>query len=187
MDENETQEVEPQNDVEEVLEEGTPVEPKVEKPKETLQDKKARLQRELKQVSKKLGEDEEEPKQKPSKANTGELDETQLDYLDLKGISDDDEIAVIQKIVQKTGMTVRQALKDEYVVAKLKEIKSEKDVKGATPSATKRSGGGQATDLALALDKYERTGELPSDFALASQVVNAKVDKETTNKPSWRK
>ena len=120
----------------------------------------------------------------PAPVKTGELDETQLDYLDLKGISDPDEIDIIQKVIAKTGQTVRQTLKDEYVVAKLDALKKDKEVKNATPSATKR-GGGQTDDLAQALAKFEQTGELPADFALRSAVVNAKADKENTNKPSW--
>src|SRR3990167_6178753 len=48
--------------------------------------------------------EKEEPKPNEKvepKATTGELDETQLDYLDLKGISDIDEIKVIQKVMQR--------------------------------------------------------------------------------------
>lgn len=130
---------------------------------------------------------------KDSKApppKTGELDETQLDYLDLKGISEDDDIKIIERHVQRTGETVRQALKDEYVVAKLATSKAEREVKAAIPSGTKRSGQVQGTDLALALAKYEQSGRdpstLPTDFYLRSKVINSLVDKEKSNKPSWQ-
>lgn len=125
---------------------------------------------------------------KDSKApspKTGELDETQLDYLDLKGISDEADIQIIQSIVSKTGQTVRQALKDEYVISKLESNKKEREVKGAIPSSTKRTGTGQGNDLATAIAKFEQTGELPTDFALRSQVVNATVDKTNSNRPTW--
>jgi hypothetical protein len=115
-----------------------------------------------------------------------ELDETQLDYLDLKGITDDEEIAVIQKVVAKTGQTVRQALKDDYVVAKLEALRKDKEVKDATPSGTRR-GGSQTNDLATALAKFDQTGELPNDFDLKSQVINAAVERSNTNKPVWHK
>lgn len=115
---------------------------------------------------------------------TGELDETQLDYLDLKGITESDDIEVIKSVIAKTGQTVRQVLKDSYVSAKLAENKAEREVKNATPSATKR-GGSQNNDLAQALAKFEQTGELPQDFTLRSAVVNASVDRANTNKPSW--
>lgn len=120
----------------------------------------------------------------PSKSKTGELDETQLDYLDLKGFTEADDIKIIERHVQRTGETVRQALKDEYVLSKLEANKAHREVKDATPSGTKR-GGNQSNDLASALAKFEQTGELPTDFTLRSAVVNAKVDKSNSNKPAW--
>ena len=121
---------------------------------------------------------------KPSQPKTGELDETQLDYLDIKGISESEDIAVIQKVIQKTGQTVREALKDEYVIAKLASLKAERDVKSATPSSTRRSGI-QTGDIASAVAKFEATGVLPDDFELASKVTDAVATKGNRNKPSW--
>lgn len=118
------------------------------------------------------------------RSQTGELDETQLDYLDVKGYTEPEDLKIIERHVQRTGETVRQALKDEYVVSKLNANKSQRDVKNATPASTKR-GGNQTNDLASALAKFEQTGELPTDFALKSAVINAKVDKSNTNKPNW--
>jgi predicted ATPase len=121
----------------------------------------------------------------PASQKTGELDETQLDYLDLKGISEPEDVDIIQKVMKKTGQTVRQTLKDDYVQAKLNELKAAREVKNATPSSTKR-GGSQSDGFDLALDKFERTGELPQDFELRKKVVNARLDKENPNKPSWK-
>ncbi len=123
--------------------------------------------------------------QNPSKAEG--LDETALDYLDVKGIDQSEDIKVIEDIVKKTGMTVRQALKDDYVQAKLNANKAKRDVTAATPSSTKRSGGNQGTDLQAAIAKYEQSGykDLPKDFALRSAVVNATANKLNPNKPAW--
>lgn len=123
------------------------------------------------------------------KEKTGELDETQLDYLDLKGINEPEDIDAIQKVMLKTGMTVRQALKDDYVQSRLTALKAGREVKSATPSSTKRGGNGGGSDLAIALAKYEQSGykDLPADFALRSAVVNATADKTNPNKPSWRR
>ena len=123
-------------------------------------------------------------KETPSQPKTGELDETQLDYLDLKGITDSEDIAVIQKVIQKTGQTVREALKDEYVITKLASLKAERDVKAAIPSSTRRSGI-QTGDIASAVAKFEATGVLPDDFELASKVTDAVAAKGNRNKPSW--
>lgn len=56
--------------------------PAPEKPIESPEAKLARLERQTAQLKKKLGV-EPKPESKP----TGKLDETQLDYLDLKGVS----------------------------------------------------------------------------------------------------
>lgn len=120
-------------------------------------------------------------------SNSGELDATQLDYLDLKGISDSDEISVVQKVIQKTGVTVREALKDDYVVAKLKAIRDEKAVKDATPGTTKRAGPTQSNDVAAAIAKFEKSGELPDDFEMRTAVVNGLVSRSNVNSPTWHR
>lgn len=127
------------------------------------------------------------PKDAPHKENKGELDETQLDYLDLKGVSEPEDIDLIQKVVTRTGQTVRQALKDEYVQEKLKANQAKRELKSATPSNTKRASGGQSDDLAAAIAKYEASGfkELPSDFKLRAAVVDAVMDRQAGNKPAW--
>lgn len=163
-------------DVEEVQEE------RVETPKETPEARVARLTRQLDKAREKAGIKTE--KKSAPIAKTGDLDETQLDYLDLKGISESEDVSLVEGIVKKTGMTVRQALKDEYVQAKLIANKASREVKSATPSATRR-GGNQTNDIASALAKFEQTGELPDDYTLRSAVVNAKVSSSNTNKPSW--
>lgn len=191
MNENETQDVVTEDVVEEIPEETTDntkttdtvtEEPKVEKPKESLEQRQARLSRELKQVNKKLGVNEEEPK-----AKTGRLDDTALDYLDLKGVSEAEDIKVIQNIVDKTGLTVREALKDEYVVAKLAANKASREVKDATPSATKRSGGNSPDEVSRAVAKFEKDGTMPDNFELRNKVVDALVSKTETNAPSWHR
>lgn len=123
------------------------------------------------------------PKKEEAPAKTGELDETQLDYLDVKGITDQDEIDIISKVIAKTGQTVRQALKDDYVTSKLEALRADKAVKDATPSSTKRSGNQQG-DLAGAIAKFDANGELPNDFTLRSAVVNA-ISSRSQGKPNW--
>src|SRR3990167_6918439 len=80
-------------------------------------------------------------KKEPTPVKTDELSETQLDYLDLKGISDQDDIDLIHNVMKRTGQTIRQALNDDYVVKKLEVNKAQREVKAATPSNTKRAGG----------------------------------------------
>jgi len=123
------------------------------------------------------------PKEIPK---TGGLEESQLDYLDLKGISDEDEVSIISSFVSKTGQTVREALKDEYVQTKLTAIRAEKSTKNATPGATKR-GGNQQANTSLAISKFDQTGELPADFEARTAVVNAIASRGGVSKPSWHR
>src|SRR3990167_2550898 len=162
----------------------------VEKPKETPEAKEARLTRQLKQVRKQLGKDVEEEKPKPVEkttvSKTGELDETQLDYLDLKGVTDEDEIAVIQKVMKNTGQTVRQVLKDDYVQSKLTALRKEREVKDATPSGTRRAGGQASNDVDYWVAKAEQ-GELPKDPELKRKVLQKLDSKKDLSIPPWRR
>lgn len=191
MDEIEQSDVDTQTDENlETSDTETPEETPEPAPKKewTLEQKLARVERMKTKLEKELGLDAK-PKETPKpevKGTPGELDETQLDYLDLKGISDSDEIAIIQKVIQKTGVTVREALKDDYVQAKLEVIRAEKAVQAATPSSTKR-GGNQTNDVAAALAKFEQTGNLPDDFTLRTAVVNALESKTDVSKPRWQR
>ena len=176
--------------VEDVVEEVTPEEELAPETDWEAEAKKARgIAQRLKTKLEKATEAKvEKPKEvAPVKevSNSGELDETQLDYLDLKGITDSDEIEIIKKVMTRTGQTVRQALKDDYVSSKLESLRKDRAVKDATPSATKR-GGSQSNDIDLAMAKYESTGKLPDDYALRSAVVNKIEAKTNTNKPSWQ-
>lgn len=116
---------------------------------------------------------------------TNELNEAQLNYLDVKGIYEPEDVKIIETFVQKTGKNVREALRDDYVTAKLQSNKTAREVQEAMPSGSKR-GGNSGNDLASALAKYESTGVLPTDFATRSAVINAFVDKGHKNKPSWQ-
>jgi hypothetical protein len=137
---------------------------------------------------KKLGEKPKEEVKAPApvkkESNPSELNETQLDYLDLKGVSSQEEIDVIQKVMQRTGLTVRQALQDDYVVSRLETLKKDREVKDAMPSSTKR-GGSTMDSVEAALARFDSTGKLPDDFALKSKVVNAISERDSVNKPAW--
>jgi len=120
-------------------------------------------------------------------ATTGELSETQLDYLDLKGITHEEDIEIIQKVMKRTGQTVRQALADDYVQAKLEKAKQAREVQNAMPSSTRRSGQTETNDVDYWLNKNAATGELPTDFELRAKVIDAKMSKQSDNTPPWRK
>ena len=118
---------------------------------------------------------------------TGELNETQLDYLDLKGIVEEDDVKVIQDVMKRTGQTVRQVLNDDYVKNKLKYNSESRAVRNATPSSSKRSGQGAVDDLAYWIERNERTNEMPEDFALRAKIVEAKEKRFGNSSPAWRR
>lgn len=126
-----------------------------------------------------------EPK-KEEKKDTDELDNAALAYMATKGIEDDDEIEFVHSRMKKWDKTLREVLKDDEVLAKLKAMKIEKEVKSAMPSATKRTGQSTIDNLDYWLTKYDTTGELPESFELRSAVINAKIARSDTSKPSWR-
>lgn len=162
-------------------------EPKKEKPKLTPEEELKRLEGRAKRLRKDLGLDVEPKKQEEKSTHTGELDDTQLDYLDLKGITEDEDIAVIKSVMSKTGQTLRQTLKDDYVIAKLKDLKVARDVKTATPSASKRSGQ-QATDNEdYWYQKYEASGELPKGMpaGMAIKLVTRKEAENDVHTPKF--
>jgi len=140
----------------------------------------------LKREIKDLKKSKESPATNVAAPNTGDLDETQLDYLDLKGISDPEDVKIIEDIVKKTGQTVRQALKDEYVVSKLAANKTRREVQDATPSNTRRAGS-QIGDVASATAKFKETGTLPTDRALADAVIDAVTREGNDRLPPWQR
>lgn len=121
----------------------------------------------------------------PVPKKSSELDDTALDYLDLKGISEAEDLAIIQRHIDRTGETVRQALKDDYVQSKLATNKQKREVQAATPSSTKRSGS-PLGDVEAAIAKYEQSKELPENFELRKAVVNALYERSNNNKPAWK-
>lgn len=150
-------------------------------PVESPEAKLARLKRQASQLEKKLGV---EPKQESKP--TGKLDETQLDYLDLKGISEAEDIQVIEMVMKNTGKSLRDTLRDSYVVATLDDNRGQRNVRGAIPGASKRSGV-ESNSVDLYVNKFQSTGQLPKDFDTASKVVDAITAQNSDRSPRWNR
>lgn len=108
---------------------------------------------------------------------TGGLDEVQLNYLDLKGYSEPEDIKIIQQVMEKTGKTVREVLRDEYIQAKLKDNQVAREVKLAMPDMTSKGGGVFSDNEDYYFQKYEQTGSLPKNMpkGMAERLVNRKA------------
>lgn len=117
---------------------------------------------------------------------TGELDDAIRDFFDLKGYSDD-EMEILHNVMKRTGMSHREVLKDEYVTAKIAAKRKDIEVKNATPSSTRRSGGQSSDDVDYWAAKAEQSGELPKDFDLRQKVIAKITSKGDTSIPPWRR
>ncbi len=111
------------------------------------------------------------------KATTGELEAAQLDFFDLKGYTDPDEVAILQNIMKRTGMSHREVIKDDYALTKIKGIREAKEVKDATPSSTKRSGSGSTNTVEYWTAKIDsgaaKLSDIP-DFETRAAVIEKK-------------
>lgn len=152
---------------EEVVEETTP-----EKPKETPEAKKARLTRELKQVNKKLGVEEEVVKPKvEKKVDTSELTTKDVLYLSKADIHEED-LDEVTNYAAKNGVTVKEAHK--Y----LKPILEVKVEQRKTAEATEVKGGGRGASQTSGdsiLEKAESTGEVPTTEAGMKKMVESRM------------
>lgn len=154
--------------------------PAPEKPIESPEAKLARLKRQAAQLEKKLGVIE--PK---SESKSGKLDETQLDYLDLKGVTEEEDIRVIETVMKNTGKSLRDVLKDDYVVSTLNDNRNTRNVKNAIPGSTKR-GGVESSSVDFYVNKFKSTGRLPEDFETRSKVVDAITAESDDRRPRWK-
>ncbi len=118
---------------------------------------------------------------------TGEFDNADYALLSAKGYENDEELEFIRQRMVKWDMPLRQVLNDPEMKEKLSNMRIEREVKSATPSATNRTSPGILGTVEYSITKYDRTGELPDNFELRSAVINAKVERESTNKPPWQK
>lgn len=145
-----------------------------------------RLQTKL-EKSKKT-ETKEEPKTEPVKkeAKPEGLDDVESLLLEVKGIQDPDDVALYEKWKSDTSRPPRDILNNSIFQKELEAQRADRAVKDATPSGTKRAGGGSGNDLASDLAKFERTNELPDDFDRRSAVVNALAARDSGSTPRWR-
>ena len=127
----------------------------------------------------------EETKVAPE-AQTGELSEAQQDFFELKGYSEPEQVEVFAQIMRRTGMSHREVIKDEYALAKVKDIQERKKNLAATPSS-QRAGQAGNDRLDLAIGEYERTQKLPDNFDLRVKVIDAVASKHSASTPPWRR
>lgn len=147
-------------------------EKKVEKPTESLEDRKARLERQLAQTYKKLGIETPKPETKSSKKS----DEFGYDvkaYLKTSGIQAN-EFDFVKNEMKSSGFKdVDSLLENDYFKSRLENFRNLNKTAVATPKGS-RSAGIPTDDVSYWMAKPIE--EVPVDMRI--KVVNAKLAKE---------
>lgn len=144
------------------------------KPAETLEAKRARLQRQLAQVDKKLGLDVKKEEQKISKSVDFDLGEKA--FLIANGVKGSDEVGLAKRLQRETGKDIESLLETAYFQQELKALREDKATSDAIPKGAKRSSQSSVDSVEYWIAK----GELPpaSEVELRRKVVNAEIAKE---------
>lgn len=171
--EESTEETTEETTTEEGKEEGTE-----KKPAETLEARKARLERQLGQVNKKLGVEIEKPEKsektesKPSK-KSNDLDYGEKAYLATQGIKGTKEHSFVKDEMKKSGQDMDTLLENPYFQSRLTEFREQNKTSDATPTG-KRSGGPAVDTVEYWAAKPME--EVPKNMRL--KVVNHKLEKD---------
>lgn len=145
-------------------------EKKVEKPTETLEARKARLERQLSQTNKKLGI---EPQRESQPNKTGALDYAQKAFLVANGIKGT-ETKLVEEAMRKTGETLEQVLENPYFQAKLENTRNLAKTTESIPKGNNRGGKPPVDQVDYWLQKPIE--EVPAEMRRA--VVNAKYERD---------
>lgn len=126
---------------------------------------------------------------KKEEEQTGELSNADYALLTAKGIEDDDEVELAQKYADKWKMPLRGLLKDDDFKAKLDTFRKEKEVKRATPTATKRAGQANINEVEHWLPKIQAGTAKLSDIPYETRVkiLEERERREGGNTPPWRR
>lgn len=180
MSENEYNQIEDSNndiDLEMDLEDETVDEtPTQQKPKMSLEAKRAMLARQLSRLDKKLGNNSEKPEPKKEEVSKEGLDRIDRAILRGEKITSQDEIELVESIKRETGKDVESILESRYFKSELKALREDKMSDDATPKSNNRATSQNRNTVEYWLAK----GEMPpmSEPKLRQDYVNARISKE---------
>lgn len=172
MTNNDSEETQVDVEVEETEEESEETTPQPSDREKELEAEIAKLNRQLKQKTKKL-EKGDTPKKEP-----GEFDYGQKAFLKASDIKSD-EFGLVQEVMAETGKDLEGVLDSSYFQSVLKEHRAAKEIADAIPQGTKRSAPPARNTAAYWIAK----GELPPNTAefqqLRREVVNGRMKAQT--------
>ena len=134
----------------------TPKEVKQDKPVETLEQKEARLARELKRTRVKLGKADSEEVEitEPKKTKSGGLDAGQKALALQLGLKKE-ELGHLQDTMQRTGYEMEELMNKKWFTAELEEKRTERTTTEADPSSSNRTGSSSADKVDYWLAKQQ--------------------------------
>lgn len=89
---------------------------------------------------------EEKARHEEPKSGGTSNEEIVLARLEARGVLEEEDQAFVRKVMEREGLTLQQAMADEYVKDKLARNKSKRESDSAIPSPSKRTGG-QSKDV----------------------------------------
>lgn len=160
--------------------EETQSEEKPQKKEESPEDKLARLERQAKQLRKKLGIDTKDDKKQESKSeplqDKKDFDWGEKAFLKSYDIKGADELSLVKQWIDRTGDSLDSIVEDDIFQAKLGKLREAKAVKQALPNGSKKAPSLAKDQIEYHIEKYNQTGELPKEFDLRSKVLQKIVD-----------
>lgn len=123
-----------------------------------------------------LGAEKIEVEKKEEKSSG--KDYGQLAYLRAEGIKGKEEIDFVLNFAKRTGLDLEDAVSDDYVVGKIKQMRDASAVEKATPTNSKR---GQVSSGKDSVDYWIAKGEMPpaDQPKLRREYVNSRMKVET--------
>lgn len=158
----------------ESTQEGTQENTPESEPKESPEDKLARLERQARQLRKKLGQDVEP---KPKKTKSDDLDYGAKAYLVANGIKGE-EIGLVQDIMRETGRSLDDVLESRHFKGMLQEMRDSRATADAIPKGTKRSSTSSVNEVEYWIAKGELPADTPANRELRTKIVQEEIRRE---------
>ncbi len=117
---------------------------------------------------------------------TGEVEDTTQLLLEVKGITTDDDVKLFQKWKNDTNRKPREILNNSIFQAELAALRADKATQAAIPSSNGRGAGGSSVNVQAAVEKFQRTGELPKDSETKEKVLTQVTSRDPLRTPPWR-
>lgn len=102
------------------------------------------------------------------------LEELKTLAFEVKGIVNQDDKEIIEAYATKHGVSITEAINDDYVKFQLEKASKVREIESATVSSSNRG----ESNVRNTPDYWIKKGELPADAELRRKVVNRRIEIE---------